>query len=249
MWRGWQHTAFNTSLPSDLPGSVFTAHVKARWRSNSKIPAHVIRARLRDEIAAVTVNRSVAEIDAATDAALTKLAQLTIDHSGSLATVHTGLELKVDIVSKRLADQRLKERREVQIRHQEHRAWLAFLRDEVFADPALARIWWLQQRPELITAVGERTFLDAIAAAETAKTTDRTHQDAIVHIMEELVTGLLQDAENRSIALRLLDKMLNTFRPDLSIRLQRLEPALSNSEVGPQTQVSTYPNTNQSGQD
>jgi hypothetical protein len=228
IWPGRRRIVFTTSLPSDLPGAVFKAKVEVRWLAKPGIPAHVVRSAIRREASAVTSALSVLDVDDAADAVQTKMDVVEVSYLSAKVDVKASVELRTEPDSKRLADQRLEDRRQWQAWQQNHRAWLTFLRDEVFADEVLAPIWWMQQRPELISAVGKQTFMEAADAAKVAHTATRSGHDAIVQIIEDLIARIGQDERRLTLALQVLDKTLETFGySDLRQRFIQLESGLS----------------------
>jgi hypothetical protein len=227
-WPGRRRTVFSAALPSDLPGAAFKAKIDAWWPAKYSIPTYAVRSAIRREASAVTAALSVLDVEDAADAVLTKIHRLEVSYSSTTVNVNSSVRLRIDADSRRLADQRVEDRRQRQTWQENHRDWLAFLRDDVFADEVLAPIWWMQQRPELISAVGQQTFMEAAAAAKVARTATRSGHDAIVQIVEELISRIGQDERRLTLALQVLDKTLETFGySDLRRRFMRLESNMS----------------------
>jgi hypothetical protein len=221
MWRlGWRRVKFTARLPSDLPGADFVAIIDARWRRGSGTELRgvepVIRNHLRREAAAVTRGYSACEPDAAGDAVRRRLVISTVKDTG--VTVHVQVKVRLDVTQQGrvLAEQRIARARDVQLHQEAEHARLMFLRQKVFADPALGRIWWLQQSPQLLSAANERMLEKAMeeSANWVAKTraTLRT-PDGLVAILTELADWILRDEQTQRAALDVLDKVLTFLDP------------------------------------
>jgi hypothetical protein len=229
MWwlPSWRRVRFTATLPSDLPGVDFVATITARWRKTRGTPARVvapaIRVHLRSAAAAVTQTHPTRDPDAARDAVLRDFAVSTVDYAGALIQVHASIRLRVAPQGRRLAEQRTARARDLQLRQEAERNRLVFLRQEVFADPALARIWWLQQRPQLITAAGEDILVKTMEESASAAAS-RPTQDRLLPILTELVAWLARDEPSRRYALYVLDKLLDIVPPpdELRDRLRQL---------------------------
>jgi hypothetical protein len=151
------------------------------------------------------------DVDGAADAVVMKIDQLDVAYMDVSVHIRADANLSVEADSRRLAEQQLEDCRQWQAWQERHHLWLAFLRDEVFSDAALAQIWWLQQSPELISAIGQDAFARTTAAVKVAQSERRSGQEAIVHTIEEFVARIAQDERRWIAALQLLDKMLDRF--------------------------------------
>lgn len=222
---------FTATLPSDLPGADFVATITARWRKTSGTPARVvapaIRIHLRSAAAAVTETHSTRDPDAARDVVLREIATSTVDHAGRKIQVQASIRIRATQQSRRLAEQRTARARDLQLRQEAERDQLIFLRQEVFADPALGRIWWLQQSPQLVKAASEEILAQTLTDSATwaaRSTASRTTQDGMLSILMEFADWLARDEPARHVALDAFDKLLDILNPphELRTRLRQL---------------------------
>jgi hypothetical protein len=232
----WHRCKYTTALHSDLDGALFTAEINASWHCSSvlfpssKIES-IVRIGIRARAEQVTSDKSVCDIDAARDAVLAEIAEFRIRHSGDLLIeVQTRVKLNADTNSLRLADQRLLQRRQQKLSQEDERERLLFLRNEVMAEPAMGRIWWMLQKPDLISAVGEKIFTETMQTATNRDVDIR--QNDIVEIIAEFAHWLDSDDGRAKLALNMLDRLLDTFeQEELRSRFRSLHPqASSNGE-------------------
>lgn len=144
-WRPrWQRTKFAAVLPSNLPGAIFSAKFTALWRKTTlaspRVLKPVIRSELRRQAGEVTKNLSVLDVVAARDAVLARVAEATVRYDEAVVEVRVGIGLRADPDSKRIAEQHVVQLRELRLSQEAVRSCLLFLRDEVFAEPALGGI-------------------------------------------------------------------------------------------------------------
>ncbi|MBG0568409.1 hypothetical protein [Actinoplanes aureus] len=101
---------------------------------------------------------------------------------------------------------------------------LEFLRDHVFTDAALGRIWWMSQRPELVDAVGSQIFLDTLHESAAAQLSDSQLSEAeLLPLLIDFVTWLSSGEKRAELAIELFATTLATVgRTDLQERLDRI---------------------------
>jgi hypothetical protein len=109
----------------------------------------------------------------------------------------------------------------------EHRH-LVHLRDRIFTDGTLARLWWLEQSPDLLKAAGENFFTrTAERAMEENQTKQLVDQDAALPIFLDFAKWVGEETARQEQAVFLLDYVLAIYeRDDLRLRLRKAEPSL-----------------------
>lgn len=110
---------------------------------------------------------------------------------------------------------------------EDERGRLEFMRDVIFGDAALGRIWWILQRPDLVSAIGNSLFietLEAAASARIARSTD-TDGDHVVKVLADFVQWLESGDGRTEMAFGLFDALLKTLQQEnLRSRLNAVRP-------------------------
>ena len=228
---------FGARLPSDLPGAVFTARIIVRWRNipaaSPRALAPIIRTHLRRQTGGITEKYSVLDADAARDAVLAQVAEMSLPHDAGAVDLQLDIDLRADADSRRIAEQHVVRLRELQLSQESLRSSLLFLRDEVLAEPALGRIWWMQQHPELVAAIGREVFDEVLTEASTSRAKPRTDHDGFGPILTDFMTWLSEDVSLRRLAVSTLNDMLKGFgRHELLARLRQVSPELQSESEG-----------------
>lgn len=112
---------------------------------------------------------------------------------------------------------------------------LKFLRDHVFNDAALGRIWWMSQPSQTVTAIGEQVLLDTLRESRGADITDTSVANAkMLPLLIEFVTWLGGGDHRAELAIKVLDRTFTTLAlTDFQAKLHDATGGRPPSEVKP----------------
>jgi hypothetical protein len=86
------------------------------------------------------------------------------------------------------------------------------LRDRVFVDAALSRIWWMTQRPESVNAIGNQMFLDTLQESAAAQHSDSQVSEAkLLPLLVDFVTWLSSGEKRAELAIEIFSTTLATL--------------------------------------
>ncbi|MEU6034723.1 hypothetical protein ABZ801_04890 [Actinomadura sp. NPDC047616] len=206
-------------VPSRLEEAYFTASVRAVWAvANARITADRrwrTEQRLRDCVRQVACQHSVLEVGEAETAVNLALQDLL----PGLGLVAAEATLTAEQGGRELAEQMEALSRETALAEAAQRAKLDQLRvlgERVLPDPALARLWWMDGRPDKLTAMVEMDHVFERAAALVRPHPDGgPPQDPVPGLINEFLRGL--GPQHRDLLLRQLHQIfLGYERSDLA---------------------------------
>lgn len=218
-------TTFQARLPSRLEEAQFQATIRIAWPPGALIDG---RRRATAELQLLEGARSAAqgysvlnpdEARAAIDLALFDCGQTCIDPE----LVAVGAKIEVNPHDRRMAEDHEDLRRETGLAREARREEVERLRllaDQVLATPTLARLWWLESKPEkleLLVAKEKDEIFEKVAELFGASA-ERPASDPIAELIRLFLEGL--DARLRDHLISQLPLVFTSYeRGDLAGRL------------------------------
>jgi hypothetical protein len=228
---------FVTSLPSDLPGALFTATVGSSWDPQERTPRTGvepwIRSQLRDTAAEITRRYAVDRVDAANDAVQLAIADASWEMaSGQVIEVTSFVQLTVDAQSKQLQEQRVTAERQRQLVSEAEAAQLESLQRDCLLNASSARLWALMRYPELATGPQGDVVQGIVDDAEMNAST-RSEASSQHEVAAGLIAWLIGDADDSALGRKMLYNYLGMVgEHELREHLHKLGP-IPTDETGP----------------
>ncbi|BCY06153.1 hypothetical protein L3i22_012410 [Actinoplanes sp. L3-i22] len=223
---GWRRCKISTAIDSEVDGAVFKLTVYVLWRRTAgELPernlAEIHEAVVKSAGEALEMS-SVLSLQSAELRVRAALSELQVKINANKVLVFFDSFLEADEYDIKIAWRSRQERRAVNAAAVNEMARLKFLRDEVFADSLLARIWWMQQRPELVSSIGNSVFLEAVTAATAREEADGYESEGLLEFLREFTQWLKSGDARADMTISLFDSLLATLREDdLRDSLQR----------------------------
>jgi hypothetical protein len=222
---------YHARLPSDLEGAYFEAAFFAYGALGPRGPlasAHVHQ-RLTEVAGDVSCRFSAlraAEASSAVTIALYRVRQMN-DLGVTFDNFYADLRAEpaaADLATRR--EQLIQDTTLVREQQREQARRFAFLRDQFLASPQMARLWWLNNDPEKLLQLGEKTQnLENVVALLDDREPDPGPADHVAQIIETFVSDL--PPEHRQHLITQIGLILRGYeRPDLADRLDdQYQPA------------------------
>jgi hypothetical protein len=197
---------YRARLHSDLEGAYFDATIFAYGALGPRGPlasAHVHQ-RLAETASQVTKRYSAlraAEASSAVTIALYKIRQMN-DLGVTFDNFYADLRAEpaaAELAARR--EQLIQDTALVREQQREQARRFAFLRDHFLASPQMARLWWLNNDPDKLLELGERTqSLENAVALLDDREVDTGQRDHIAQIIETFVAELAPEHRQHLIA-------------------------------------------------
>ncbi|WFE65061.1 hypothetical protein [Micromonospora sp. WMMD714] len=214
---------FEATLPSALPGANFQAEVTVEWRGREPEAEAKIRAFVWDHLARwaaarrVTVASHLADLINARGVTETPVPQTCLVLTRLHVRIAVPAESLAVTTAWEVAERRatLEKQRRTDELHQ-----LRWLRDEIFARPDMARMYWHLHHPADLRSMTDATF-DQIAAqlgGDERVVSPQAEEDPISVLIGKFLAGL--GADERRHLIGQLDRVFRSFdRTDLAGQL------------------------------
>lgn len=213
---------FATTLPSVLDGAYFHATFAVSWRQNPELPdggQGLVQGTLQSWAARRAAKESPSQAENLQHALNHQLqSPMVMERDVQILTASVRVAITSsarqaaadwDELQRRLALDRLRQRTEL--------AELAYLRDHIFAQPEVARSYWLKRHPDAVMDVLDDRF-ERIAEKMGTASREEDAQMSVARLLTEFV-GNMTVAERQYLLSQLGQVFVSFGRTDLADRL------------------------------
>jgi hypothetical protein len=200
---GWRADKFSIRIRTSNATVVF--QVQVWWRKNPDISLTTIY----DQLVGLSKKALQDLPETGLDSIAIRLRESSFSHFLGSLTVEVAVTEERDEATKEL---------------QAELARLQFLRDNVFVDAALGRIWWMSQQPELVTAIGNEIFLTALQEAAVTQHSDtELSQVKMLPVLIDFVAWLGSGKDRAEFSIDVLAAVFSAMgREDLGKQLESI---------------------------
>jgi hypothetical protein len=215
---------FTTSVPSVLAGASFTITVTVGWRGGAAEDSATVRDVVRDHLARKAADYSVTAMEQLADL-LNSRGRTARPVPGTdlvITYLHAHVTTSAEALAAAASWEELQRQSALEgLRRQQEIHQLRWLRDEIFGQPDMARMYWHVKHPNDLSSLSADLFDDIAARLnDGSKTTSRQGGESpIGMLIAEFVKGL--DADERRHLINQLGRVFRSFdRADLADRLE-----------------------------
>ncbi|MBB4958684.1 hypothetical protein [Micromonospora polyrhachis] len=218
-----QDRFLSRDIPSAVEGAHFLADITVQWRGGDNDCVDTIRRSVRELVARKATGYRVT--------AAAELADL-LNAQGSIRRRITGTKLVITQLHVRLTasmeaqeitaawEEAQREEAREKLRQRQELQRLRYLRDEIFGDPNIARMYWHLKHPTDISALTSSSFDEVASRLSSSTPTTRAPagEQAIATLIGEFLAGL--EGDERAHLVAQLGVVFRSFhRTDLAERL------------------------------
>lgn len=236
-WRrlnGWRSARFSLLIASSHPASFFHLEVRVSWKFENRVDFEsnsfrIIREAVRQKSEDMLGAASVLMCEPIVETLSEDLSHfICCGLNGAPLQVRASVKVEIDSASRAAAldfCHRSGERAAGRAAELER---VKFLQSEILADPALGRIWWMLQRPELIREVGNELFMEVLAYSRSERAGGAQADGMeLLPVLIEFVRWLNGQDHRADVALRLFDALLETLDERvIQSELRKIRPDL-----------------------